>query len=276
MNILTKICVVVLVVLVLFASVTVIKVASVPQNWRYYYELEKDKAALHAQGARVQKLLTSRQAAEIKDLRGRADQLAIDLANEKKARVPTPEELRTRELAAKLDAQNTRLTELQLNVQAMSERNVTLQDQLDKSRELIARLQDQNRRTTAELTQIRGKFEREQGLVRALQRQLQDRDERILELEKQVVGGVVAGKGAPTAAGKITGAITAVESELASINIGSAQGVTRGLKLYIYRDASFVGYLLVDDVDEGEAAGTVVEKQLDPMVGDKVTNDLLK
>jgi len=276
LNILTKICVVVLVVLVLFASVTVIKVASVPQNWRYYYELEKEKAALHAQGIRLQKLLTSRQAAEIKDLRGRADQLAIDLANAKKARVPTPEELRTRELAAKLDAQNTRLTELQLNVKAMSERNVTLQGQLDKSRELIARLQDQNRRTTAELTQIRGKFEREQGLVRALQRQLQDRDERILELEKQVVGGVVAGKGAPTAAGKITGAITAVESELASINIGSAQGVTRGLKLYIYRDASFVGYLLVDDVDEGEAAGTIVEKQLDPMVGDKVTNDLLK
>jgi uncharacterized phage infection (PIP) family protein YhgE len=275
LNILTKICVVVLLVLVLFACVTFIKTATVPQNWRYYHERERDRATLNEQAVRYQKLLAIRQELEMGKLRGQTDQLAAEVTRLKTEKVPGPDELRTRELVAKLDEQNTRLNELQLTVKAMSERNKQLQQQLDQSRSTVAQLQQQNRRQTADITELRGEVERQQGLVRGLQRQLQDRDERIKELEQQIVQGVPRGEKTGTPGlGKISGRITAVQGELASINIGSAHGVTRGLKLYICRDASLVGYLLVDEVEEGEAGGKVVDKQLDPIIGDKVTNTL--
>ena len=277
MNILTKICVVVLLVLVLFASITFINMATVPQNWRSLYQREKERADLNAQAIRFEKLHATRLSAELKDVLGRADQLARDLADAKKQTVPSPEELRTAELQAEIQAANTRLATLQLNVDAMSQRNDRLAKQLDDSRKTIDGLQKQNRRQATEITQLRGKLERSERVVRALQRQLQDRDERITELEKQVIQGAgKTGTDTPPAATRISGTITAVRGELASINIGAAHGLTRGTKLYIYRAASFVGYLRVDEVDEGEAAGTIVDKQLDPVPGDKVTNDLLR
>ncbi len=279
MNILTKICVVILLVLVLFASFTFVNMATVPQNWRNLYQQKKQEATLNAQAVRYQKLLNTRLSEELKDVRDRADTLAVQLADTKKGLVPGPEDLGVKEMAAQLQAANTRLAELQLNVEAMAKRNDRLVAQLDETRKTVDDLQKLNRRATGEITQLRGKLERSERVVRALQRQLQDRDERIAELEKQLEEGAgvadTARPGAP-ATGHITGTITAVRDGLASINVGSAQGVSRGTKLYIYRDASFVGYLRVDEVDEGEAAGTIIDKQLDPVIGDKVTNDLLK
>jgi len=276
LNILTKICVVVLLVLVLFASVTFITMATVPQNWRYRYDQEFQRRLLSDQDARFAKLANVRALEELKDVKQRANDLATELADARKDKVPDPVALRTAELKAAIDGAHTRLAELQLNVEAMSKRNEALATNLDQSRDKIAGLQKENRRAAGEITQLRGKLERAERVVAALQRQLLERDERIAELEKQVVHGPVSEKGTQTVPGKIAGTITAVRGELASINIGSAHGVVRGLKLYIYRDASFVGYLRVDEVDEGEAAGTIIDKQLDPVEGDKVTNDLLK
>jgi predicted nuclease with TOPRIM domain len=276
LNILTKICVVVLLVLVMFASVTFITMATVPQNWRHRHEQELQRRLLSDQDARFAKLANARAIEELKDVKSRANDLATELADAKKEKVPDAEALRTAALQSAIDAANTRLAELQLNVEAMSKRNEALAGNLDQSREKIDGLQKENRRAAGEITQLRGKLERAERVVAALQRQLMERDERIAELEKQVIRGPVAETGAQPISAKIAGTITAIRGELASINIGSAHGVVRGLKLFIYRDASFVGYLRVDEVDEGEAAGTIVDKQLDPVEGDKVTNDLLK
>jgi len=279
LNILTKICVVILLVLVLFASFTFINMATVPQNYKVAYEREHNQRMLSDQAVRVEKLAASRLAEELKTVKARADSVASELAEVKKDRVPDPERLRTAALQAAIDAANTRLAQLQENVEAMSKRNEALSGQLDASRKIIADLQKENGRQTGEITQLRGQLEREQRVVQALQRQLMDRDERIAELEqklRQIALGDVGDEKAAVTPGKIAGTIKAVRGELASINIGSAQGVTRGLRLYIYRDASFVGHLRIDEVDEGESAGTIVDKQLDPVVGDKVTNDLLK
>ena len=279
MNILTKICVVILLVLVLFASFTFINMATVPQNWLAAYRQEQARRLLSDQAVRVQKLAAERAIEELKMANTRADQVASELAEIKKDAVPGPEDLRTAALQKTVDTQATLLAELKEGVKAAGERTEALLAQLDTSRQTIADLQKETRRQSGEVVQLRGQLEREQRVVRALQRQLQDRDERVAELERKIVDLVhgVTGeeKGAATP-GKIAGTLTAVRGELASINIGTAHGVTRGLKLYIYRDASFVGYLRIDEVDEGEAAGTIVDKQLDPLVGDKVTNDLLK
>jgi chromosome segregation ATPase len=271
--------VVILLVLVLFASFTFINMATVPQNWRQLYTLKDQEAMLNLQAAREQMLVANNLSNELKGLRAKADQLAVDLAEAKKEKVPDPKELLVAQLQSAIDTANTRLAELQINVDSMAKRNEKLAEQLDEARKSIASLQKVNRDAIAEITQTRGKLERSERVVQALQSQLRDRDERIQELEKIAVTAHAApgeAKAAPVPTSTVAGAITSVRGELASINVGSAQGVTRGLKLTIYRGANFVGYLRVDEVDEGEAAGTITDKQLDPLVGDKVTTAVQK
>lgn len=279
MNILTKICVVILLVLVLFASFTFINMATVPQNWRQLYTLKDQEATLYAQATREQKLVANNLSNQLAALQAKAGQLAADLAEAKKEKVPDPILLQTQALQSGLDAANSTLKELALTVDAMKSRNEKLTEQLDEARKAIASLQKVNRDAIAEITQVRGKLERSERVVQALQSQLRDRDERIVELEKIASTAHAAPgetKAAPPSSATVAGAITSVRGELASINVGSAQGVTRGLKLTIYRGANFVGYLRVDEVDEGEAAGTITDKQLDPTVGDKVTTAVQK
>jgi hypothetical protein len=271
--------VVILLVLVLFASFTFINMATVPQNWRQLYTLKDQEASLYAQAAREQMLVANNLSNELKALRAKADQFAVDLAEAKKEKVPDPILLQTQALQSGLDAANSTLKELALTVDAMKSRNEKLTEQLDEARKSIASLQKVNRDAIAEITQVRGKLERSERVVQALQSQLRDRDERIVELEKIAsTAHTTPGetKAAPPSSATVAGAITSVRGELASINVGSAQGVTRGLKLTIYRGANFVGYLRVDEVDEGEAAGTITDKQLDPTVGDKVTTAVQK
>lgn len=277
MNILTKICVVVLLILVLVASVVFINMATVPHNYRAAYDQQKLRADLSTQAIRTQKLLTNAQATEIETLKLSRDNLAAQLAGVKTEQVSNPKDLLTAEMTSKITALNTDLLEVQLGLKAERERNVVLQGQLKAGWDEIAKMRETNTIAIADLTQARGELERSERVVQALERQLQDRSERIADLELQVkspAAGAAAAISVPK--GQVTGTITSVRGELASINVGAAQGVTRGQKLYIYRNASFVGYLRLDEVDEGSAAGTIVDKQLDPTVGDKVTNDLLK
>lgn len=71
----------------------------------------------------------------------------------------------------------------------------------------------------------------------------------------------------------IRGTITAVDEDAASINIGSAKGIKKGMKLIVYRDGDgFVSYLQIELVDLNSAAGVVVSKRLglEPRIDDKV------
>ncbi len=279
MNILTKICVVVLLILVLVASVVFINTATVPQNYRMLYEQEATRAQLYEQAVRTQKLLANRQAEEIDTLKGDKGTLLTQVAKLEQEKVPDPVSIQTKKLMEQIEAANTNLAKLQLDVDAGGKRNELLAKQLDDERVKTASLQVTIGRGSSDLIQAQGKLERGERVIHALERQLQDRDERIKDLENQVGGSAAAGgAGAITAVppGQVTATISAVRGDHAGINVGAAQGVARGQKLYIYRNASFVGYLRIDDVDEAQAAGTIVDKQLDPAIGDKVTNDLLK
>jgi hypothetical protein len=279
LNILTKICAVVLLILVLVASVVFINMATVPQNYRLLYEEQRLKAQLNGQDARLQKLVTNRLMEENNALKEEKGTLLAQNVELNQRLVPDPPSILVKKLMEQNEAANTMLAKLQLDVKAAGDRNDLLAKQLQDERVKTAEKQDQIGRNIAELTQEVGKRERAERVVRALERQLQDRDERIKELETQVAGGAASGASGAIAAvspGRVTATITVVRGDHASINVGVAQGVARGQKLYIYRNASFVGYLRIDEVDEAQAAGTIVDKQLDPAIGDKVTNDLLK
>jgi predicted Holliday junction resolvase-like endonuclease len=276
LNILTKICAVVLLILVLVASVVFINMATVPQNYRQLYEEQRLKAQINGQDTRLQKLVTNRLMEENNALKSERGALLTQIAELNQRLVPDPPSILVKKLMEQNEAANTMLAKLQLAVKAAGDRNDLLAKQLEDERVKIAALQEQIGRNITELTQEVGKRERAERVVRALERQLQDREERIKELETQVAGGAASGAIAAVSPGMVTATITAVRGDHASINVGVAQGVALKQKLYIYRNASFVGYLRIDEVDEAQAAGTIVDKQLDPAIGDKVTNDLLK
>jgi len=279
LNILTKICAVVLLILVLVASVVFINMATVPQNYRQLYVEQRLQAQLNGQDARLQKLVTNRLMEEINALKSEKGTLLAQNVELSQRLVPDPPSILVNKLTADIQALSTSLAKLQLAVKAAGDRNDLLAKQLQDERVKTAEKQDQIGRNIIELAQVQGLLDRSAQEVLALARQLHDRDERIAELEKQVVGGAAAGAAGAIAAvpqGKVTATITAVRGDQASINVGAAQGVSLRQKLYIYRNASFVGYLRIDMVNESEAGGLIVDKQLDPAIGDKVTNDLLK
>jgi hypothetical protein len=283
LNILTKICVVVLLVLVLVASVVFINMATVPTSYRAAYDAAVQRAEMCSQDTLTQKLIVTRQNQEMNDLRKSVTDLQTKLTEVRKDLVPDAAQKAVQEYTLKLEQVTTLLTKVQADLEAAGKRNELLAQQLQDAQTRGTDQAKQIAELQSKQAEVRGELQRSEREVRAMELQLRDRDEKIKDLETQLAtrGPGAAGAAADTTVaaapqGTVTGTVSAVRGEHASINVGSAQGVARGQKYYIYRNASFVGYLRIDEVDEGEAAGTVVDKQLDPVIGDKVTNNLAK
>ena len=71
---------------------------------------------------------------------------------------------------------------------------------------------------------------------------------------------------------EIVGTITAVSQDVASINIGSAHGVVKGMKMTIYRGGMYVGTIRIEDVKPRVSAGIITQANLPPVKGDKVAS----
>ena len=69
----------------------------------------------------------------------------------------------------------------------------------------------------------------------------------------------------------IRGQITEVREGLASISVGSAAGVRKGMKFLVYRDAQYMGDLQISHVESSESAGLVVLERGSIVRGDSVT-----
>jgi hypothetical protein len=303
LNILTKICIVVLVVLILLSIPVFLSMAVNVDNYRQFHEQEvaRNKALAAENGL-------------IKDeLRVQKDQTAAaqDLANRYKADLDAERTERAKVLAALADNDRTILAAFQkvdarddefLVARKFFERRT--QDFWDENKQLRtertqlaaekADLQDQ-------LNQQKALYARQQGENMTLKEQLQDRDQQIAELNQRIAelqnelitggtgtGVAAAPTGVPgaattvigpdgrilvegeTAAARITGTVIAVKDDLASIDVGSAQGVKSGMKMLIYRGAQMIGYLQIEVVDAGESAGIVKDKQYEPQKGDQV------
>lgn len=72
----------------------------------------------------------------------------------------------------------------------------------------------------------------------------------------------------------LQGLVTAVDGSLATISIGSADGVVQGMIFHVIRDDAadpFVCDILISDVDTEVAAGTLQVVQSQPKIGDRVS-----
>jgi len=89
--------------------------------------------------------------------------------------------------------------------------------------------------------------------------------------------GVQAVKRRETTNIALNGLVTAVDmrNDMASISIGSADGVKNGMKFHVTRGDEFICDILIIEVDTDEAVGVLELVQKQPNVGDTISTNLL-
>lgn len=73
---------------------------------------------------------------------------------------------------------------------------------------------------------------------------------------------------------RVHGKLTEVNDITLVVNAGRNKGVKKGMRLIVYRDDKFIGYLDIVEVRDEEAAGTMNQRIRDPQVGDSVIDRL--
>ncbi len=277
MSVLTKISVVILVVLILLACPVFIRQATVAPNYRFAYDRELMRNKLLGMGLNEAKLSNEKLKAE------------RDAAISEKNRTIAQKQTEVDRLTAELSAWQTKAAEQENNLKRLTvevaglkneavtfnRRNDMLASQLDETRTEINKLAKELIRVGELLKQAEAGTDRFEKLAKV-------RAERITELEEEneqlrQTGTGVARRGeetTPMPTELITGTVTAVRGDYASINIGSAKGITRGMKMIIYRGTQLIAFLRIEDVEIGQAAGIIIDRQVNPMQGDKVTTSL--
>ncbi|MHC4561844.1 MAG: hypothetical protein ACYS8X_03615 [Planctomycetota bacterium] len=284
MNILTKISVVVLALLSVFAGVVFSRMAVIPENWRHAYDkkvqevqtltMEVDEKAMALKSADLTiERLKDGLAKSTTDAEKTIGALKADLAK----RVEDQERQQN-----ELDELNAGLKNAQELLKSSEDRRALLNAQLKELDAKHDKLRAEHAATINDLDEAQAQIDRDHGEKRVLREDLAHRVEEIKALEDKLsaAGGEAAVEGeedtyvSPTT---LNATVTAVRKDgLASINIGRVQGIRQGLQMYIYRGSEFVAHLRIDEVDDNEAAGVVFRRREGMTVrqGDRVTTSL--
>jgi myosin heavy subunit len=284
LNILTKISVVFLVVASLVAMPVFINLAVAHANYKQLYldqkeaykrleavntnrqeqvaRLTADLGKARSESNRQETVLKSR----IDDLQREKTQLRLQLAS----------------TDGKLDNINLKMASLSESLKTEQGLVAKIQGQLDDAWKDKTRQQKELIRMGELLKEERARADRLAKNSKVLREQAEDMKNTIEQLNDSIASTgqqpgttVTDDQALPAAAEqKITGTITAIQNNLASVNIGSAHGVRSGMKLIVYRGDQFVGNLMVEQVRVNESAGVVTDKRLSPQQGDKVTSSL--
>jgi hypothetical protein len=274
LNVLTKICIVVLVVLVIFSSAVFITKATVDPVYATEAQNQKNRADILSVQVANDQVAIARQVRELeqtqkasasqaKEAAERVSQLQSELIAEKG---------KNQQLASEKDVQWLTLSTQSNNISVLTNQNKLFIDQLKAAQTLASDKQIESQKLSASLQDLKSLRDRQDLQLQTLTSQLADAQE---EARRARTAGPSGSAGSDSAGqDQITGTVSTVRNDLASINIGSSNGVKKGQKLVIFRDGKFVGYLQVEQVDASEAAGIVMDKVSDPVKGDKVTNKL--
>ena len=294
MSTLTKICVVLLVVLVLFASVVFIHKAVADKNWKELALQQNRRATIAEAEARSQQLAAGMWANYFRAERTRADGLAQTMAQRIETKDAEIERI-TGDRVAIVAIQNdltAQLTVAQNTINSQAEQVKILDKNLQAQRLDNIKQADQVRRQEEALKDFTAKLEIAERSARELSQQLAVKDAELkdntakmeqLENElrrlKALLPKGTAGTGEPrpvSAAGqpKLEGSVTAVQGDLASLNIGAASGVTRDMIFIVYRGADFVAHLRIAEVFASSSAGVIYDVQRDVKQGDKASTNL--
>lgn len=281
MSTLTKICVVVLVVLVLFACPIFIQHALTGPNWRQAYLNEQARRKLADAKARNEELAAGVWRNLYRDEKRKNEDLTMQIQSETEAKRVVI--ARLSQVLAEREATIKELTAIKAGLQNALNQGITLNkaqgDELGKQRRDNITLADQLRRTTDKNNELLSDVELLTRTGQVLKSQLAEREREIKDLRLEYqrlrhVAATVVAKKPPVIGPKVEGSVTAVRSDIASLNVGAASGVKKGMEFILYRETEFVAHLQIEYVDTTTCSGIIVDAQRDVKVGDKASTSL--
>lgn len=279
MSTLTKICVVVLVALVLFASGPFIQQAVTGPNWKQACQDQEQRAEVAEASARNNMLASNVYQRLYENARDTADANARQLLG-----TIGGKDVEISRLTSQLTDRDGVVKELTAFNEAIG---ITMKAQIALNEKILAQLEAkrvENGKLNDHLRDAQHTIKEEQTnreilsrSLKVLQEQLVQKDTEITELRDQLAaGGAKVGPARPVATTgvKIDGTVTAVKGDLASLGVGSASGVKKDMEFIIYRGADFVAHLRIADVDVANSTGIILDRKRDPRVGDKASTNL--
>ena len=284
MNIITKICIVLIALLSVCVSVVFSRQALVQENYRQGMIDEGARADLADTGRDNAEVVQISSGQEIRRLKAELNATQRDLALERQGRADDVRRLRT-DLAGRNEDVKTLTVKVGNFADALREveqgRSI-LTEQNKLHLEHNKRLQDELTGTGNHLAVAVAKIERLNATVRLLK-------ERVVQLEEQyailatkyaILAATIPADGEsgdlPATDFRVNGTVTAVRNNMASINLGSVKNIKKNMTLYIYRGDRFIAHLRIIDVDDGESTGEIYDPRegASPKAGDKVTTSL--
>ena len=281
MGTLTKICVVVLVGLVLLACPIFIQQAVTPGNWKKAFEAEQAARKLADAKTRHEEMVADVWRQEADGQKRAAENVAERFRKDTDAKLARIGDLQ-RQIDDKqrtIDGLTANETELQNALKQALALNGVQSRELKTHRDADIALNDQLRKAHADIE----KHLLELGLLtrarQVLEEQVAQKDDELRDLRAQLKRlqetGVATVAVRPQAKlPKIEGTVTAVSKDIASLNVGSVDGVKKGMQFILYREDQFVAHLQVELVNASACSGILVDSQLDAKQGDKATTSL--
>jgi hypothetical protein len=283
LSILTKISVVILVVASIVASVVFTALATVQPNWKHSFDQERQ--AYQRLDGRCQEYM-----ADAVQARTQLTNASSDFVNKQATAVDNlyKQQQTSRQLtninaglASNANIFAAKLTALQ---RSLEKNRVTLKQykaERDEARLALTNSSKHSNSIANELANVQGINEQLQlnlkgarETVAELKTQLAQKDDTIDKLRRS--GGKIqkVATGEVLSGDPITGTITAVDNQLIAVNVGSANGIEKGMKLIVYRGGTFVGQIRIQQVKLDESVGLVIDKKMNPQPGDKATTRL--
>lgn len=237
---------------------------------QHYYNVQVMKAEVEAREIQIASLnaLNTTYDATIKSLRA-------ELVNKEDALKTANNQIT--EMAARFEQLMNHASALNSNLQVLIEQMKTLQDANNELRRQRNQAVAERQQAQTDAFDLRGKLENaEKALANAEAEYLKVASE--LSRMTRIVDGLQE-KGVdinvvpiPKLQGKVRG--VASDVGLVIISRGSDDGVKKGMKFTVYRASQFVCNIVIDGVDKDWAKGRIDLKQMDPRVGDDVTNEI--
>jgi hypothetical protein len=306
LNILTKICIVVLLLVSLVASTIFLAQATVPENYREVAGQWKDRYTAEADvhGRTQDELRAERDLRAVaEDAENRAE---AALARERTERLQVLENITNEvdkvwgawlETKRQIENVNQTIQFFDQRTSVILEMYKTVRAEYNDMLKVKAELEDDLRQEKAKSARLEGQWRLALEQVQALNETIADLNSKITELETKIsdlliqrpqrggeggaptpmeVGGIGGGSADtvmfPHGAGetKIVGKVIAVRDDLVSISVGKVHGVKPGMKMVVSNGGNLVGFLRVEVVETGQSAGILVDRQLEPQVHDRV------
>lgn len=293
MSVLTKVLVTLLSFMAVALSMLVVSAFAQQQNWKASAE-EWQQAATTAQSqARAVSVNAALDKARALDRHKEDLQRIEDLKTE----LASAQSYVT-ELERSVAESQSKLTIEQGQVTSITDQNKLVFAALNQEKEFGAKLARRNselERANIDLTdrvkELTTNVEMARAQVRALQQQLASGDSgRSMGLTPatQIPDGravveadvpSVSMPSTPVVAAPIRAEVTSIQGDLASISVGSADGVAHGMTFLIYRrngDAGrpqYLGTLKITRVEANEAAGQIEQSEGDIRVGDQARDE---